>query len=160
MASMVGIEKAIPFIVFIIWIFSAVLRQNKSRQSPVSPKQSAPPSKSRPGASLFGELRRSLQTALEEFDTPQSSPQEASLSSQAALDDFRRSDETLEVNADEESYFRGSHRNISKSSNSSIDTSPAVTVPANTMKFTSENIREGIIWAEILSPPLSLREHE
>ena len=146
-----SIDKILPFFFFIIWIvFGALARKKK-----VPPSQTGkPPSRPKPksGGGLR-ELRKTLQKVLEEMQAPiEPQQQESTTTLESLFDDT--------VSPEMPPSPIAPVREI-KASSSAV---PQMQAPApksmkkNRTAFNPATVRQGVIWSEILAPPIGLRD--
>ena len=161
------INKLLPFLIFAGWAFVSVLAKGRKKPSPPpvakktpqKPLQQSPAKKSAksPTITVMGELRKTLQTVFEEMRAPQErnepdvefgdSPSVARSSQKTKKNTPEPEIEVSQPETIIDSNYRRPYQNAYAHSEDDV----ADTVSRKTL-------RRGIVWAEILSPPVSLRE--
>lgn len=163
------IQKALPIIVGIVWVLAAVFK--KRNRTPIAGKSADGAAGTAPRATLFDELRRSFNAALEEVTDEQMvtetaasavEPQPQMASTSAVYDSYQRGDATLERSLSEQealSIEKRGRRAATISQPAQLQILSSLSVGKGPkMVLNRDKLREGILLSEILSPPVSLRE--
>lgn len=166
------LEKMIPMVVFVLWILAALFRQGKKKTVPPPVSSEKKTQQAPPGSILskvFDELRQSLQSALEvdkEIPPQSSTPAAAENSSDYSHpDSYVRGDISLENMVDEE-LPREMFPVVKTTSGISAATVGRAQMQfagkenwrGGSGRFTSRTLRDGILWSEVLQPPIALRD--
>jgi hypothetical protein len=141
-----SIDKILPILFFFIWIFFGVFFKGKKRQSP----SGTTPGRSKPPAGGLGDLRRTLRKVFEEIQAPVVSPEVEATSLEGTREDASVSEDRPGVVP------------VPEKNNSVIEMkqNAALALPVKSEKtmITIDTVRQGIIWSEILAPPVSMRD--
>ncbi len=137
------IERIAPIIIFvIIWGVSSAIRK--------SPKENAGADKSRvPGAGLMDILQRRIQTALEEVDEDELVELDSYF--EPTVDDPAFPQAKIDVSAPRRQKAKGSPETV-------LSDELGGEMESCDMPQMQVDLKKAIIWAEILAPPVGMRD--
>ncbi|MBN1577609.1 MAG: hypothetical protein JW913_13705 [Chitinispirillaceae bacterium] len=152
-----SLDILIPVLFFIIWVIVGIAAKGKRRTKAGAPSVKPAAPRSRPAGGM-GELRKTLQKVLEEMQVLPEQPEMQALPAER---------EIAETAMKETSAAVPEYALTAGESNVSLETTARripVSVSAPTVahptvrKIPLSEVRRGIVWSEVVQPPLALRE--
>ena len=160
------INKVLPFLVFVGWAFISIFAKGRKRPTAPPGKNVTSPKSSRdsdsmtdssekPAGKTVKDLKKTLQTMFEEIGIPLESAEEPVPEENAVLAEYP--DVVTEPDEDIPEYSAPMEV-IAASDNRQSELDPPVSRQYGGFNSISrEALRNGVIWSEILSAPVSLR---
>ncbi len=179
------IEKLFPVLIFLIWIFFTVVANSRKKgplgkpippaERPTYGESQAPQKTDESGSSQIGDdLRRTLETIFGENrsmekETPDSERYEQHEESEPKAEPVKKDSESVEVQTsresamlEEQAEIQRKFDSIQKSSTQAVPVAPLMQpieeiYESTEITISRDELRKGIIWAEIIGPPVSMR---
>lgn len=169
-----SIEKVIPILIFLVWMLIALFANSRKRGptgKPLPPSerptyresQNLPQKTEEENTQIGDELRRTLETIFGESTTrekkvPEPQPEAESIESESVEESESQEASILEEQAAIRREFEAVQKKASNIAAMTAPLQPAMEeTDESTFSVTHDELRKGIILAEIIAPPVSLR---
>ena len=156
-----SIDKLLPLLFLFIWVIVGLGAKGKKKAKSVPPSSTRKPAadqapKPQPRSGGMGELKKTLQRVFEEIQAATAQPEielpmEPEVVESARIKTPKKLSETANKGESEVSLETTSRRKLQP-------TSSPPTIRKYRQKIPLATVREGIIWSEILAPPVGMRE--
>ncbi len=153
-------DTLFPVLIFIIWVIISVAASTKKKRSSVPPKTGSPnqkqgtagkPVERKKGA--MDELKRTLETIFQEMGVPTPAELPTPSYEEKETEEKTEPEKAPKVVALLPKQPKTNKLTIAKQMESLPEAGPGIRV-------TQDELRNAVIWSEILSAPVSMRENE